>query len=72
MFLYNLVFALALLFISIFIKKMFLYLTLIPAWLGVIVLSRPYEGAAYIQSSAGIVIIYAIAQVFRIRRGSEI
>lgn len=48
--------ALLLLFAAVFFKKLFLYLALIPLWFGVIATA----GNIWIESAAGIVLLFAI------------
>jgi archaellum component FlaF (FlaF/FlaG flagellin family) len=48
------------LFVSIFVKKMIIYIALVPAWMGVIATANNQ----YIDATAGVVLIYAILSAF--------
>lgn len=62
-----LVFGLVLLLISAFIKRILIYVALIPVWLAIIWLSSRYADMEAIQAASGIVFIYAILQIRKIR-----
>ena len=64
MFLYVFMVAAFLLFVSIFVKKMIIFIALVPAWMGVIY----YANNWYIDAAAGCVLIYAIISAFLKRR----
>ncbi len=65
-----LAFSLVLLMIAAIVKKVFLYIALIPAWIGVIALSAGHEDTEAIQAAAAVVFIFAVVQIRNIKRGN--
>jgi hypothetical protein len=68
MFTYTLIAAFSLLFISVFLKGYLINVALCAIWFAVIVMCGQAGGNWGIEAMAGIIMIYSIIRIFRVRR----